>query len=39
MLRLLYYPDQTPEGGPYPPEADFADNWNGKKDYEFLSVS
>jgi hypothetical protein len=28
MLRLLY-PDQTPEGGPYPPEADFALNWNG----------
>jgi len=29
MLRMLYYLDQIPVEGPYPPEADFADNWNG----------
>ena len=29
MLRLKYYRDRTPDGGPYPPEADFAADWNG----------
>lgn len=37
-LRLKYHTDRTPEGGPYPPEADFAHNWNGYAEVNHIDV-
>ena len=37
-LRLKYYADRTPEGGPYPPEGDFAHNWNGYAEVNHIDV-
>lgn len=37
-LRLKYHTDRTPEGGPYPPEGDFAHNWNGYAEVNHIDV-
>jgi len=37
-LRLKYYPDRPPADGPYPPEADFANNWNGFAEVNHIDI-
>lgn len=37
-LRLKYHKNRTPEGGPYPPEGDFAHNWNGYAEVNHIDV-